>query len=124
MPPKKIASLPGYIEIVEDIPITYTVTVAAAQPFKNLAVKWVTSYLIRVRSMGTATYVRVGNFNAQEFTLNAVGATKAFTCNPGEVVDATQIYLKSDTADAVVEIICSYPPVRLLSNTTIADGDT
>ena len=124
MPQKKIDSLPGYMEIVEDIPITYTVSVAAAQPFKNLATKWLTSYLIRVRSMGTATYIRCGNQIAQEFSLTAVGATKSFACNPGEVVDGTQIYLKSDTADAVVEIICSYPPVRLQSNVVIADGDT
>jgi len=118
-----IATLPGYIEVVEDQPATLTVPATARAIFQGLAVKWVTAYLIRVRSMGTATYIRLGNGAAQEYTLKAVGEVKAFTCNPGEVVDMTQVYVKSDTADAVIEIICSYIPVKYQGNVTVADGE-
>ena len=119
-----VTSIPGYIEVVEDMPIILTVPSTARAIFQNIATKWVSSYLIRVRSMGTATYIRVGNQAAQQFTLNAVGAFKGFECSPGELLDMTQIYVVSDTADAVIEVLCSFIPVRLMGNVIIADGET
>jgi hypothetical protein len=119
-----VTSIPGYIEVVEDMPIILTVPSTARAIFQNIATKWVTSYLIRVRSMGTATYIRVGNQAAQLLTLNAVGAFKAFECRPGELLDMTQVYVVSDTADAVIEVICTFIPVRLMGNVVIADGET
>ena len=118
-----IATLPGYIEVVEDQPATLTVPATARQIYQGLAVKWVTAYLIRVRSMGTATYIRLGNSAAQEYTLKAVGDVRSFACNPGEVVDMCNVWVKSDTADAVIEISCSYVPVKRDGNVVIADGD-
>lgn len=119
------SNLGNYREVIEDTPITYTVPSTAHQIYGGLGTKWVTSYLIRVRSMGTATYIRVGNQAAQNYTLKAVGEMKTFSCNPGEVVDATQIYVVSDTADAVIECICSYPPLKISSdNVQEADDGT
>jgi len=118
-----ITTLPGYIEVVEDQPVLLTVPVAARQIFQGLAVKWVTSYLIRLRSIGTATYVRIGNNIAQEYTLKAVGDIRSFTCNPGETVDMCNVWVKSDTADAVIEVVCSFVPVKRDGNVIIADGE-
>jgi len=118
-----ITSLPGYVEVVEDQPATLTVPATARAIYQGIASKWVTSYLIRVRSMGTATYIRVGNSVAQEYTLKAVGDIKSFTCNPGEAVDMTNVWVISDTADAVIEIMCSFVPVKRDGNVIIADGE-
>ena len=122
MPITPIKALPGFIEVVEDTPITKTVAAAATQVYAGYPQKWATGYLIRVRSMGTATYVRIGNAVAQEYTLRAVGDTKVFTAPDGMLVDMTQIYTKSDTSDAVIEIICHFVPVRVDGNVTIAES--
>jgi hypothetical protein len=120
MPIKQIAAYPGFLEVVEDTPITKTVAVAATQIFSGIATKWATGYLIRVRSMGTATYVRIGNSTAQEYTLKAVGEVKAFSAPENMLVDMTQVYTKSDTADAVIEVLVHFVPVRLDGNVQAA----
>jgi hypothetical protein len=121
MPIQTIAAYPGFIEVVEDAPITKTVPIAATQLFSGYASKFATAYLIRVRSMGTATYIRIGNYLAQEYTLRAVGETKSFSAPPGMLVDLTKVYTASDTADAVIEVIVSFIPVQRDGNVVRAD---
>ena len=120
MPITPIRALPGFIEVVEDTPITKTVPVAATQLYSGVATKWATAYMVRVRSMGAATYIRLGNSVAQEYTLKAVGEVKAFACPEGMVIDLTTLYTKSDTADAVIEVVASFVPVRLDGNVKAA----
>jgi len=121
MPISKIPDYPGFLEIVEDTPITKTVAIAATQVYSGIPQKLVTGYLVRIRSMGTATYVRLGNATAQEYTLKAVGESKAFAAPEGMLVDITNLYTKSDTADAVIEVICTFIPVRHDGNVQWAD---
>jgi hypothetical protein len=72
--------------------------------------------------MGTATYFGIGNNTAQEFRLVGVGQIWQFSCNPGEVIDAAQIWVISDTAGGVLEIVASYLPVSHYGNVNMAIG--
>jgi hypothetical protein len=116
-----IPVLPGYTEVIEDTPIILTVPATARQIYQGVASKWVTSYLIRVRSMGTATYIRVGNYYAQHYSLTSVGDTKGFTCEDTHVLDMTKVWIVSDTADAVVEVVCSFIPVKPQGNVIVTE---
>lgn len=125
MPITKVPGYPNYVEVVEDTPIIITVPSTARSLYQNIPQKWVQSYMIRVRSMGTATYIRVGTPAAQLFTLKAVGEIKSFTCMPDQVLDLTNVWIVSDTADAVVEVICAYTPMRpTTTNVQEADDGT
>ena len=114
----KIDALPGYVEVIEDTPITITVPSTARSVFQNIAPKWVTAYIVRVRSMGTATYIALGNYIGQEYRLTAVGEYRACEARPGEVLDITKLWIVSDTSDAVVELVCSFIPARPKGNVT------
>ena len=61
--------LPEVTEAVVDTPITITPAAGgAAQPLiSGQDKRWVFSFLLRERSMGTATYVRVGNIYGQTY---------------------------------------------------------
>jgi hypothetical protein len=102
-----------YNEIIEDTPIAVTTTIAAkrlvgeAHPYK-----YVLSYLVRVRSMGTATYIALGDEYSQQSRLITAGQTVSYSCNRYEVIDLTKKWIKCDTADAVVEVMCTYLPLK------------
>ena len=117
-----VKSLPTLNEIIEDTPITLTVPIAKARLIgEGYPYKWVLSYMVSVRSMGTATYIALGNERAQEQRLTTVGQNISYSCSRYEVIDLTKKYIRSDTADAVVEISCSWLPVRLYGNVNMAD---
>jgi hypothetical protein len=101
-------------EVVIDTPATFTPTTTATQLLTGQGYKWVFSFILRVRSMGTATYIRLGTFQQQNYTLIAVGQTIEFSGNAGEVVDLSKFFVKSDTSDAVLEIIAAYVPLHLV----------
>ena len=97
----------GFNEVIESDPYTITVPVAAQSLFPNISEFWVSSYVLRVRSMGTATYIAVGSIKAQEYRLTGVGQVIGFTCNEKDLINLTKKWIKSDTADAVIEVIVS-----------------
>ena len=111
--------LPTFREVVGDYPAVITPTTTAA-PVHSGPYKWVTSWLIRVRSLGTATYVRVGDRTAQTHSLITVGQTYGLNGNPGEVFDLSKIYVVSDTADATIELTAAYLPMPMFGNIILA----
>ena len=112
----------AYNEVVVDTPVTVTPTTTPASIFPGVSYKWVTSIVIRSRSVGTSTYVAIGNNVAQQYRLLGVGGIFQFAANPGEVFDASKIWVSSDTSDAVVEIVASYLPVSLYGDVNLAIG--
>jgi len=60
--------------------------------------------LVRVRSIGTATYVAIGNNIVQPDRFIATGASQVFDVPDGYYFDAAQLVAISDTADAVIEV--------------------
>jgi hypothetical protein len=114
-------ALPVYNEVSFYTPVTFSVTTGGtAQPLFAVPYKWVTSFVIRVRSLGTSTYIRVGNSAGQNYTLAGVGSLYQFSCNPREIVNLAGIWIISDTTDAVLEIVASYLPLALYGNVNIA----
>lgn len=117
-------SLPTFNEIVEDIPVAITTT-SSTTPVRLIGegypFKWVLSYLVRVRSMGSATYIAIGTEAGQEYRLTTINQTIGYSCNRYEAIDLTKKYIVSDAADAVVEVICTFLPVRLYGNVNMAD---
>lgn len=59
---------------------------------------------IEVRNMGTATYIAVGRRGTTESRLVVQNAYQEFEAPRGSYLDASEIFIVSDTADAVVEI--------------------
>jgi hypothetical protein len=116
-------SLPIYREVVADFPDTLTATTTAKPLFAgNAPYRWVTAWSVRVRSMGTATYVALGSRLAQPWRLITVGQTYGANGNPGEVFDLSQIYVISDTSDAVIEITNTYLPIPMYGNVILAQN--
>lgn len=112
-----LASIFGrrYYEVAQDTPFIRTVTTAAASltagaPIPN---KWVLSYIVRLRSLGTATYVGIGNESSQAFRLTIIGETYGFSGNPGEVCDLSKVFVISDAATAVIEVTALFKPVPM-----------
>ena len=102
-----------YNEILEDTPVTCTTAVTKKRIIgESRPYRYVLSYLIRVRSMGTATYIALGDEYAQESRLTTAGQTVSYSCNRYEVIDLTKKFVIADTADAVIEIMCTYLPLK------------
>ena len=57
-----------------------------------------------VRDMGTATYVRIGDMDAQNDTLTGAYQYTEYDAPPQGFIDASRFFVVSDTADAVVEV--------------------
>jgi len=93
-----------YYEVRMQYPVLITPQIIA-RPVVMANEFWVLGYLLRIRSMGTATYVSVGDNISQEFRLTTVGETFGWSGNVREVFDLSKLYLKADVADAVVELI-------------------
>jgi len=109
-------STPIFAEVLLDTPSTFTPAVAlTAQQMFTQPYKYVFSFIVRVRAMGTATYVRLGNQTAQNYSLTVVGQTFEWAGNPGQVVDLQKLWVLSDTNDPVIEVIADYVPVYQIS---------
>ena len=66
----------------------------------------VTQIQIRIRSMGTATYVSIGGADTQDRRMTGAGDSIGIDTPLGKrYTDVTSLFIVSDTADAVVEII-------------------
>lgn len=119
--PDIITSLFGksYYEVAQDSPIIFTSTTTAQPVLGVTTYKWVLSYLIKVRSMGTATYIGVGNEQSQNWRLTIKGETYGFAGNPKEVTDLSRVYVISDTNDAVIEITALYKPTPMQGDVEI-----
>lgn len=113
-----------YTEIMFDAPtVLHPTTAATAQSlFPNYPHKYVFGVIIRVRTMGTATYFRLGNSTAQELTLDAVGETFTWQGLAGQVLDLAKVYVLSDQNDGELEILAQYVPVVPDATVTKAEG--
>jgi hypothetical protein len=97
----------NYYEVKAFLSSTRTVTTTPTS-LTGTTNFYVLSYLIRVRSMGTATYIALGDSQARNFRLTTVGETFGFYGNPREVFDLSSVYVVSDTSDAVIELYVLY----------------
>jgi hypothetical protein len=119
-----IASIFGgtYYEVAQDAPFIRTVTTTATSLMAGVPIpyKWVLSYLVRVRSMGTATYIGIGDESSQAFRLTIIGETYGFTGNPREILDLNKVYVVSDANTAVIEVTALFKPIPSQGNVDIA----
>ena len=113
---------PTYNEVMIDTPVLYTPTTTAASVLTGSPYKWVYSFIIRVRSMGTATYIRLGTFYGQSYTLALYGQTLEWAGNSGEVCDLSKVFAVSDTSDGSLEIIAAYLPLHLVGRVNQSIG--
>ena len=96
--------------------------ITTVEPLYAEAHHFVSSFIIRVRDMGTATYVRLGTAQIQPHSLDTVGQTLEWDGDKREVTDMAKLYAISDTADAVLEIVTEYAPVRHAMQVTPVEG--
>lgn len=118
---REIFSLP-MTEVVIDTPVLYTPQTTAASILTGKPYKWVYSWIIRVRTMGTATYIRLGSFYGQAYTLTCAGQTLEWAGNPGEVSDLSKMFAVADQADGSLEIIAALVPLHLVGKINQAVG--
>jgi|WetSurMetagenome_2_1015567.scaffolds.fasta_scaffold517217_2 hypothetical protein len=113
-----------YNELVEDTPLAITTT-SATTPVRLIGegypFKWVRAYRIRVRDMGTCTYIGFGTEQAQEIQLIADDQRLEYQCGRYEVIDLNKIWVVADQADGVVEVSAKFLPQRMYGNVLIAD---
>lgn len=82
---------------------------------QDLDAFWV---LVQLRSLGTATYVSLGNLNSQESRLLGAGDFQIFDVPPGFVFNAAELRCKADVAaQAVLEVSGMFPAIS--GNTAI-----
>jgi len=111
-----------YYEVALDRPTVLSPTTTAQAILPLYPYKWVFSFMLKVRSMGTATYIAVGNDLSQEWRLTYVGQVFGFSGNPGEVYDITKLWYISDTSDSKVELIAAYMPVPMQGEVYLAQN--
>ena len=113
-----------FTEVILDTPVTVTPTTTESQLLAGKPYKWCFSFIIRVRSMGTATYIRLGNSLGQQYTLALYGQTLEWSGGFGQVCDLGKMYVVSDTSDAVLEVIAEYVPLNLVGfvNQSVGSG--
>ena len=76
---------------------------------QDLDAFWV---LVQVRSMGTATYVALGNRNTQESRLLGIGDFMLFDVPDGFTFNAAEIFTKADVAaQATLEVSGMFPVI-------------
>jgi hypothetical protein len=102
-----------YYEVALDSPIVLTPTPTAQAIMPAYPYKWVFSFLIKLRSKGTSTYVGIGNRLSQDWRLTYTGQVFGFSGNQQEVIDLTKIYYISDTSDATIEVVAAYMPIPM-----------
>jgi len=101
-----------YKELVEDTPILVTTTTTKSRLLgENYPFRYVLSYLVKVKTMGTASYIALGNEQGQIARLTLAGSYFGYQCNRYEVIDLTKKYIIADSTDAVLEVSASFLPV-------------
>lgn len=110
----------SYYEVVQDTPVVLTPTTTAQAIMPAHPYKWVFAYMVRVRSMGTATYIGIGNAESQAFRLTIVGETFGYNSNPQEIFDLTNVWYVSDTNDSTLELIATYMPIPMQGGVILA----
>ena len=91
-------------------PSTVIQSLMANKPNLRQAIQFV----VVVRSMGTATYVGLGGLDTQDRRLSTVGDGMSLSADFNRPqlkkwLDPTQIFVSSDTSDAVIEIFGETP---------------
>lgn len=88
------------------VPFTVTpttkVTTIASHPIGNMKIVAVE---FKIRTMGTATYVGLGDRSSQDFRLTAAKDYWSPSVPEGCYIDLRDCMIVSDTADAVVEVM-------------------
>jgi hypothetical protein len=112
---------PDYYEVIQDVPLILAVPVTPTGVLGNASYKWVLSYLIKVRDMGAATFIGVGNVDGQDWKLTTKGETTGWSGNPKEVADLSRVYIVADGAGAIVEVIAAYIPTPLQGSVAVSD---
>lgn len=103
-----------YQEIYEDTPLVVTTAIGSKRLLgETLPYKYVIAYEIRVRSMGTATYIGIGTEQSQDVHLLAADQRLRFECNRYQVIDMTKKFVSCDTADATIEVMMKLIPFKL-----------
>lgn len=102
-----------------------TVTVGAQKaPISGNHIHYkVTQMVIKIRSMGTATYVAFGGFLSQDYRLTAINSPVSISSERKHTgikhpeihpeqkwFDIMDLYVSSDTSDAVIEILAEVLP--------------
>jgi len=88
------------------ISTTITPKTAPVPILAGRGISRVTQVLIKMRSAGTSTYVAVGGADSQSARIAAVGEGISFDTPRGKrYLDVRSLFISSDTADAVMEII-------------------
>lgn len=93
-----------YVAVNVPRPTLVTVTTSPASIFPGSQRKWVHSLEIYLRSLGGATYVRLGDAYTQERTISSAGESTVFDCPQGGVLDAAGVFVKCDAGAPVIEI--------------------
>ena len=103
--------MPGLIRVhlLEPRVVSPSAPATATPLFPNTQVLDAFWVLVQVRSIGTATYVRLGNLNAQEITFLGAGDFMLIDVPQGFVFNAATLFIKSDTADPVIEVSGAFP---------------
>jgi hypothetical protein len=112
----------GYYEVAQDTPFIITATTTPTSIMAGIPIpyKWVLSYIVRVRSLGTATYIGIGNMDGQGFRLTVIGESYGFSGNPGEICDLTKVFIVSDANTAVIEVTALFKPIPMQGNVELA----
>jgi hypothetical protein len=111
-----------YYEVVQDQPVLLSPTTTPQAIMPAYPYKWVFSYLMRVRTLGLASYIGIGNSASQSFRLTLVGATFGFNANAQEVMDLTKIWYVADNTGAVIELIATYMPIPYQNDVYLAEN--
>lgn len=111
-----------YYEVALDEPIVLSPTTTAQAIMPAYPYKWVFSFLVKLRSKGTCTYVGIGNRLSQEWRLTYTGQVFGFSGNQQEVMDLTKIYYISDTSDSKVEVVAAYMPLPMQGDVYLAQN--
>ena len=96
-----------YYEVHNYPPRTLTVT-TTPQPLTVQLNTWCLGYQLRVRTMGSCTYVAIGDRYNREFRLTVPGETFGWSANPREVMNLNDVWVHADANDAVIEIYSLY----------------
>jgi len=86
----------------------FTITVSSTAQALSTQDKWCLGYVLRVRSMSTATYVGVGDRWNREFRLTSMGESFGWSGNPREVMKLDDVWVSCDAGSPVIEVYSIY----------------
>lgn len=96
----------SHYEIKADSPVIISPSTTARPLIENS--RYCLSYLLKVRSLGSATYIGVGDKFSQVYRLKIVGEIFGFYGNPHEVLDLSTVFIISDASDSELEFYYQY----------------